>query len=147
MPRDAVSQLLAAYPIMHQALRQRDLATPAGRHLSTHQATALAHLDRTAAQTLGDLAHQMGVALPTMSLLVDRLVKAGMIRRDRDPADGRRVALRLTPAGVRVVTQRSLLDPGRVRALLSKLTPEERALGVEGVATLAKAARRRESRS
>ena len=147
MPRDSVSQLLAAYPIMHQALRQRALATPAGGHLSTHQATALAHLDRTAAQTLGDLAHQMGVALPTMSLLVDRLVKAGMIRRDRDPADGRRVALRLTPAGVRVVTQRSLLDPGRVRTLLSKLTPDERALGVEGVATLAKAARRRESRS
>jgi DNA-binding MarR family transcriptional regulator len=75
-------------------------------------------------------------------LLVDRLVRAGLIRKDRDPADRRRIQLRLTAAGVRVVESRSLLDAAGVRALLGSLTPEELTLGVEGLATLAQAARR-----
>jgi DNA-binding MarR family transcriptional regulator len=77
-----------------------------------------------------------------MSLLVDRLVRAGFIRRDRDPADGRRVALRLTDSGSRAVRTRSLLDPERVRALLASLPADERSAAVAGVLTLARAARR-----
>jgi DNA-binding MarR family transcriptional regulator len=84
----------------------------------------------------------MGVALPTMSLLVDRLTKAGLIRRERNPDDGRRVSLRLTAAGERVRLGHSLIDPGKVRTLLGLLAPDERVLGVEGLTTLARAARR-----
>lgn len=141
MARDAESRLLTLYPVVHHALRQRAVTDPTGHRLSVHQATVLAHLDRATSHTLTQLAGEIGVALPTMSLLIARLVDLGFVRRERDPEDGRRVALRLSAAGLRAAAARSLLDPERVRALLDLLTPEERSAGVDGLATLAKAAR------
>ncbi len=146
MALDPHGRLLALYPVVHHALRQREV-TEAGQRLSAHQATVLAHLDRATSHTLTELAGAIGVALPTMSLLVNRLVDLGFVRRERDPGDRRRVALRLTAAGLRAAAARSLLDPERVRALLDLLSPDERAAGVDGLATLAKAARRLPSRS
>ena len=142
MLRDPAAQLITAYPILHHALRQREQVGQGGERVSAHQATVLAHLDAEAGQTLTELANALGVALPTMSLLMDRLVRAGMVRRERDPADGRRVALRLTEAGVSIVAAQSMLDPAGVRALLATLSAREREAGVEGLLTLARAARR-----
>jgi DNA-binding MarR family transcriptional regulator len=136
------SELLALYPVLHHALRQRAITDPGGRRLSAHQATVLAHLNRTASQTLTELARQLGVALPTISLLVNRLVGVGLVRRERDPRDGRRVALRLTAGGVRAVAARSLLDPSRVHALFGLLSADEQAAALAGLATLVRAARR-----
>jgi DNA-binding MarR family transcriptional regulator len=140
MVLEAQTRLLALYPVLHQALRQRVVAEQ-GSRLSPHQATVLAHLDRATPTTLTELAGEVGVALPTMSLLVDRMVRRGFVRRERDPEDRRRVALRLTNAGVRAATSRSLLDPARVRAALERLTPTERTASIDGLATLTKAAR------
>lgn len=143
MTRDAVSRVLAAFPIIHRSCRQRALLAPDGRtRVSAHQATVLAQLEREQGITLSELAARMGTALPTMSLLVDRLTRAGLAERSRDPEDGRRVLVRLTSAGGRVVAARSLLDPARVRALLAALSPEERSRSVEGLVALARAARR-----
>ena len=44
----------------------------------------------------------------------------------------------LTPAGVRLREAKSVLDPDRVRALLRRLTPEEREAGIRGLALLAR---------
>ena len=140
MARDPVQQVLASYPVVHQALRQ-----PAGRgegKLSQHQSVILSHLDRSEPLILSDLAALMRVALPTMSLLINRLAGQGLVRRDRDVADRRRVLVRLTSAGDRALSNHSLLDPNRVRALLALLSPAERAAGVDGLAALARAARR-----
>lgn len=142
MVRDPVTQLMTAYPIVHHALRQREQIGQGGERVSAHQATVLAHLDADDGRTLTDLATALGVALPTMSLLMDRLVRSGLVHRERDPADGRRVALRLTEAGASIVQGQSVLDPTRVRALLATLSARERAAGVEGLITLARAARR-----
>lgn len=142
MARDPVRQLLVAYPVLHHALKQRAVGDGTGGQISAHQATVLSQLDRAEPSTLSELASVMGVALPTMSLLVDRLTKAGLIRRDRDGDDGRRVALRLTTAGERAARASSLLDPERVRQLLASLSQPDRAASVAAVLTLAQAARR-----
>ena len=144
MPKDPVVQLLTAYPVLHHALRKREERGGAAARsaVTDHQITLLAQLDQTAGATMTDLAVAMGVALPTMSLSVDRIEGLGLVKRERDPADGRRVTLRLTDAGVRLARGRSLLDPARVRALLGLLTPAERSAGVDAVVTLARAAQR-----
>lgn len=141
MPRDALARILASYPVVHHACRRRAIAA-AGRRISAHQAAVLARLDRRTGVTLTALAAAIGVALPTMSLLVDRLVRAGLVRRERDPADRRRVLLRLSAAGDRIRASHSLLDPERVRALLAVMTEAEQAAGAEGLAALADAVRR-----
>jgi DNA-binding MarR family transcriptional regulator len=141
MPRDAVGLVLASYPVIHQALRPR-LRPGVDGKLSDHQATVLAQLDRSEPRTLTELAGLMRVALPTMSLVVERLVSAGLVRRDRDPGDRRRVLLRLSALGERSLSAKALIDPNRVRALLNVLSPVERSESAEGLATLARAARR-----
>jgi DNA-binding MarR family transcriptional regulator len=66
-------------------------------------------------------------------------VRRGYVSRERATEDGRRLRLRLTNAGVRVREAKSVLDPARVRALLARLSPEEREAGIHGLALLARA--------
>lgn len=139
---DSVALVVAAYPVIHQACRQREVTAPGrGPTISPHQATILSHLDRREGSTLTELAQAMEVALPTMSLTVTRLEADGLVRRERDPADRRRTVLRLTATGERLRLAASLLDPDRVRALLDSMTPEERSGAVAGLLALARAAR------
>jgi MarR family transcriptional regulator, organic hydroperoxide resistance regulator len=45
------------------------------------------------------LATRIGVEVPTIVRTVSRMEAAGLLRREPDPADGRRVIVRLTPRG------------------------------------------------
>jgi MarR family transcriptional regulator, organic hydroperoxide resistance regulator len=48
--------------------------------------------------TPGELANRLGVATPTVVNTATRMQTAGLLIRQRDPADGRLVRLHLTPA-------------------------------------------------
>lgn len=108
--------------------------------LSARQAAILSHLDAGEALPIGDLARRLRVTPATMSLAVDRLVRLRCLRRTRDPVDRRRVLLRLTAAGAALRAAFSPLDPDRVRALLDRLAPADRAATVAVCRTLARAA-------
>ena len=60
---------------------------------------------------IGELARIEQVEPPTMTRLVDGLVRDGLAVRERDPLDARAVRVRATPSGRRV------LDQGRARRL------------------------------
>jgi len=107
--------------------------------LSSHQASVLDHLDEIEPTGLLELASHMGVTASTMSLMIDRLARGGYVIRGRDSKDGRRVSLRLTKAGVRIKSEKSVLDPVRVQAVLDQLTAEERKQAIHGLALLARA--------
>jgi DNA-binding MarR family transcriptional regulator len=77
-----------------------------------------------------------------MSLSVDRLEGMGYVRRARDPLDARRVGITLTNRGLRLREAQSVLEPERVRAMLSRLDEPERARALDGLALLAEAAQR-----
>ena len=76
--------------------------------------------------TLGELAAAEQVRPPTMTRLVRALERAQLVRREKDPADGRIARLRATPKG------ESLLHEGRTRRVrrlaepLDELTAAER---------------------
>ncbi|HEY1013399.1 MAG TPA: MarR family winged helix-turn-helix transcriptional regulator [Herpetosiphonaceae bacterium] len=54
-------------------------------------------LERTGAVTAGQLATLMGLTTGTFTAILNRLEKAGVVCRERDPQDGRRVIVRRTP--------------------------------------------------
>src|SRR5262245_53169346 len=52
-------------------------------------------LESAGEATAGQLAHLMGLTTGTFTAILNRLEKAGLVRRERDPDDGRRVIVRL----------------------------------------------------
>jgi len=138
---DDVRRLVVAYPRVFFACHTRHVRdSETGDLLSAHQASILDHLDNVELTGVLDLARHMGVTASTMSIAVDRLVRKGYVRRERDPNDGRRVNLRLTEAGVRIRSAKSVLDPQLVASLLSQLSSADRARALAGLELLAGAA-------
>ncbi len=138
---DAVRAVLEHYPRIFFACHSRHVRDEgASRTLSAHQASILDHLDEVEPMGLTELARHMGVTTSTMSLAVDRLERQGYMVREKDPADGRRVRLRLTEAGGRIKEKDKVLDPERLRAVLGRLPPWELEDAVHGLALLARAA-------
>ena len=129
------------YPKIYFACHTRHVRdVQSGHLLSRHQASVLDHLDEIDPITLNGLARHMGVTPGTMSLTIDRLERKGYVVRVRDAADRRRVHVRLTSAGVRVREASSVLDFPLVEALVNRLSDEDRAAAIRGLALLAKAA-------
>jgi DNA-binding MarR family transcriptional regulator len=140
---DQAAQLMSLYPRIYFACHLRHVRDQrTGRLLSAHQASILDHLDEIEPLTLRKLAAHMGVTDSTMSLGIDRLIRQAYVTRSRDPLDARRVELRLTKAGVRIKSEKSVLDPKRVRQLLAALNERERTHALEGLALLANAGAR-----
>src|SRR5215470_15492315 len=52
-------------------------------------------LESTGEATAGQLANLMGLTTGTFTAILNRLEKAGLVRRERDPNDGRRVIVKL----------------------------------------------------
>jgi len=73
--------------------------------------------------------------------MVDRLERGDYVRRERSAEDGRRVDLRLTPAGVRIKKQQNVLEPDLVGAMLEHLDGPAREQALQGLELLAGAAR------
>lgn len=136
-----VERLMSCYPRIYFACHTRHVRDPrTGGALSAHQASILDHLDEIEPTNLCELAGHMGVTASTMSIAVSRLVDQGYVERCRDRADRRRVLLTLSPAGLRLKSQKSVLDPARCARVLARLDAGRRASALEGLRLLAEAA-------
>lgn len=136
-----VDAFISAYPRIFRACHLRHVRDARSKRvLSAHQAAILDHLDPREPLQLHALARHLGVTPSTMSLHIDRLQRAGFVRRTPHPTDRRRTNLLLTPAGVRIKLQQKVLDPGRVAALLGRLSPADRTAAIHALQMLARAA-------
>ena len=79
----------------------------------------LISLSNIESSTVTDLARKVCVRASTMSKMVDTLLERGLVERRPDPADARRVYVRLTPKGV-VARDRILLLRYEIEAELSR---------------------------
>jgi len=71
--------------------------------ITARQATLLWLVKRSPGLSLAELAAEEGISPPALSGHVDRLERAGLIERVRSTEDRRRVGLRLTDEGARVM--------------------------------------------
>jgi DNA-binding MarR family transcriptional regulator len=87
---DEFRQLATATILFHQAIADR-----LGMHVTDHRCLDI-HL-RAGPITAGELAERTGLTTGAITGVIDRLEKAGFVRRAKDPADRRRVVIEPFP--------------------------------------------------
>ncbi len=85
---------------VEMALRPHFLAVCKQANLTPAQYTALSVLERRPGLTSSELARRSLVRAQTMAATIEPLLADGLVRREQDPAHGRRMLLDLTPLGV-----------------------------------------------
>ena len=126
---ETANRLHAAAIRMLRMARRQDVA--AG--LSAPRLSALSVVVFAGPLSLAELAAEEQVRAPTMTRIVDALVAAGLVTREADPADRRKVTIAATAEG------RALLDQGRRRRVgviadrLARLAESERRALERGV--------------
>ncbi|MBM4418016.1 MAG: MarR family transcriptional regulator [Chloroflexi bacterium] len=114
----AVARLLAALgPMTHCALREK--VRPGG-NLSMPQFITLRALSDSP-KTSSDLARTLGISRPTVTRLIDGMVRKGLVARQVDSADRRSSCIALTEAGHEVQRVARAQADDHLAALLSGL--------------------------
>ena len=93
--------------------------------ITARQATFLWLVPRSPGVALAELATEEGISPPAMSGHVDRLERAGLLERERSSDDRRRVGLRLTDEGERLMRRVRARRTTWLAGRLSMLEPAE----------------------
>lgn len=136
MDADRFAERLAhAYrEIYRHAVRRVD----DGRDALSGETTALLlHLAQAGPSTLTELARHFGRALSTLSVKVDGLEADGLLARQRDEDDARRLFVWLTPLGrARLLDALEVLDTALVSRAAARLDPARRSALLDGLEEL-----------
>jgi DNA-binding MarR family transcriptional regulator len=138
-PPDRNSATLALADRLHSAaihllrrLRKQDVATGEG----PARLSALSVLVFAGPKTLGELAAAAQVKPPTMSRIVAGLARSRLVEITADPHDARRMRIRATPKGTRLLHKGRRLRIAVLAAHLDSLAPEPLANLAEAVEIL-----------
>ena len=96
--KDAAKLIVDVTPNIMRAIRL-EMRVVRGAGLSVPQFRVIARIALSGSCTNRDLAEWMGVSAPSMSRMVDTLVRRGLIVRKTQESDRREVLLDLTPRG------------------------------------------------
>jgi Transcriptional regulators len=104
----------------------------AHENLTVETIALLEHLAVTGPVTVGELTRHLDRAASTISEMIEPLIVKGLVERERDPADGRRSLLWLTPEGQAArVRAQSVLDNACLQLAADQLSAQDRALLLE----------------
>ncbi len=135
---DDVERIVTLYRTAWGQLRATDPQVWAGG-LSMPQIRVLFFLNRSGPSAVGEVAAGVGVSQPSATETLDRLVRAGLVKRKVDPADRRVVRNKLTAAG-RAMVERPWEMRRAVLARALRDVPEaSRAAIVDGLELLCSA--------
>jgi DNA-binding MarR family transcriptional regulator len=119
---EIASTLRVGIGLLLRRLRQ----VPDAAGLTLPESAALARLDRGGPATPGELARMEQISPQSMGATIAALEARGLVGRERDPADGRRVVLSATSAGLEVLrTRRDARVQRLAGALSARFTPAE----------------------
>lgn len=96
------AQVLDVIPAVMRTIR-KNLRAQRDPDLSLPEFRGLAFINRNPGCALNELAEHVGLEAPSASKLVENLVQRGLVKRDADPADRRRVRLLLLARGQRSI--------------------------------------------
>jgi DNA-binding MarR family transcriptional regulator len=93
--------------------------------LGASAAFAMNRVCREGPIRLTTLAAKEGVSQPSMTQLIQRLERQGLVARLADPDDGRAALIGITECGQKLLDDRKRLRRERLKLLLATLTAEE----------------------
>jgi len=105
LPTDRHYERLARfrYALRRYLRFSEDAARRAGVSPTQYQLMLFVKSFRTDFPSIADLAERMQVSHHSAVELIDRSESAGLLARQKDPRDARRVRVRLTPKGARIL--------------------------------------------
>ncbi|HEV2719342.1 MAG TPA: MarR family transcriptional regulator [Thermoanaerobaculia bacterium] len=107
-------------------LRLADRAAQNELGLSGAQLFVLQELGKTPSLSLNELAERTRTDQSSVSVVVTRLVEAGLVARDRDVRDARRLVLTLTKSGTAVVRRSSPAAQERILFVVEGMPAADR---------------------
>ncbi len=100
-PLDCAHAIIRIVPRLSRVLR-KDLRRHSAGVFTEPQFRVMARLYREGGQSLSALAQSQGVSLPTMSKLTQGMEARGLVFREKDDTDKRKIVLQLTEEGRRI---------------------------------------------
>ena len=101
-PAEEVDRLVALYRRAGRSLRAQDPGNWAAG-VTMPQLRVLFYIGRTGPVPVGQIAAGLGIAQPSATETIDKLVSKGLIERTADPSDRRVVLSALTEAGKEMI--------------------------------------------
>lgn len=128
--QETASQLIDTIPLIMRALRN-EIRSNRPTEFSVPQFRVLAFLSHNEGAALSDLATHIGLMRPTMSKMVESLVRRGWVERETAAGDRRYVQLRLTENGRAVFNAAREKTRLRLAEMLKSLPPCDKAAIVQ----------------
>ena len=122
--RASAIEEVSATLVPRASLVTRLLLRRAERRISRSEAGLLAALDG-GPRRITELADREGLAQPTITLVVKRLLERGWVARERDAGDGRVVLVSLTDEGAAVLEEVRADYRSAFRGYLAAMSDEE----------------------
>lgn len=119
------ARILDAIRRLVQHLRIADRAAQGELGISAAQLFVLVELGKTPALSLNELATRTHTDQSSVSVVVSRLVDAGLMTRDRDERDARRLVLNLTQNGRAIMARAPAVPQEQIIAIAERLPPDE----------------------
>lgn len=126
---EITKNLVKSLKEMTQLVRKRKPGMPFDntvKQLTLAQAEVLIYLCEHKKAKMSDIAKEANVKLPTMTEIVDKLVKNGFLKRERDDTDRRNVWITIAD-NIKNKTKKIIQSHDRyIEKILSALTMEEK---------------------
>ena len=134
-PKDTARAVLEVAPLVMRTVRT-EMRNAGALNLSVPQFRTLSFVARNPRTSLSTVAEHIGLALPSMSKLVDGLVERKLVIRQSHSDDRRRITLELTARGDALLQSAHASTQTALAKRLSTLNESERATIVRAMQTL-----------
>lgn len=128
-------QLISLVPLLMREIRA-DMRAAAPEGFTVPQFRVLIFAHSRAQPSVSELAAHLGVSVPTASVAVDKLARAGMLRAQPTPDNRRRRSIELTAGGHRAVEQALAATTAAFADRLAALSEQEQSQVADALALL-----------
>jgi len=124
----AIESMIQIPPIIHRKLHRelfKVVLQQFGMDMAPHHLMILKELRESGSLHSSQIGDAISIARPQMTLSIDKLIELGMVEREPDTIDRRKISIKLTKKGRKTMEQVDKVMKDFVRDKLSVLSDDE----------------------